>query len=283
MPLPKEFNFSSEAEFITAFLQPLLQRLGFLTVIPYHGTREYGKDVIVGEIDQFGHPRYHGIQAKYLPSISLGGIETVITDAKQAFAAPFQHPQTGAHHRISNFYVVNGGTFSPQATQHFYASLESPFGGSVQLIDGPAILLRDRSAARERGENVNRSLDGIFVDVIMNSDILPSIRTRLELVRDDHPNATCPSERCRNAGTSSYLARPFALKDLPVDQLIAYVKKTEMLNTVLAALILPNRPGTRKGEVRLALECVDDIEALKAPIVQALTAFKSSSGPMVPV
>jgi hypothetical protein len=71
MGFPKEFTFSNEADFIKTFLQPLLQRLGFLSVIPYHGTREYGKDLVVGEIDQFNEPRYHGIQAKYFPSISL--------------------------------------------------------------------------------------------------------------------------------------------------------------------------------------------------------------------
>ena len=67
------------------FLIPLLQRLGFSIVVNFHGTSEFGKDIIFGEIDRFGHVVYHGLQAKYVPSISLSASDELIEDAKQAF------------------------------------------------------------------------------------------------------------------------------------------------------------------------------------------------------
>ena len=91
MPIPPEFNYVNEDEFTQRFLIPLLQRLGFSLVVNYHGHAEFGKDLIFAEIDRFGHVRYHGLQAKYKPSISLNEVEGLITDCRQAFSNPFTH------------------------------------------------------------------------------------------------------------------------------------------------------------------------------------------------
>ncbi|MDP2754082.1 MAG: hypothetical protein Q8P40_06790 [Nitrospirota bacterium] len=83
MAIPPEFNFANEDEFTQEFLIPLLQRLGFSLVVNYHGSSEFGKDLIFAELDRFGHVRYHGLQAKYEPS-------------------------------ISSFYSINGGSIGPE-------------------------------------------------------------------------------------------------------------------------------------------------------------------------
>ena len=64
MAIPGEFTYADEAGFITRFVLPLLQRLGYSLVVNYHGTREFGKDLVFGEIDRFGHVVYHGMQVK---------------------------------------------------------------------------------------------------------------------------------------------------------------------------------------------------------------------------
>jgi hypothetical protein len=92
-----------------------------------------------------------------------------------------------------------------------------------------------------------------------------------------------PGRAMRNAGVSNYLAHPFLLEELPFAGLMSYMKKTEMLNTVLGVLILPNRSETKGPEVRLALQCVDEIEELTTPIIDALTVLKQSFGPIVPI
>jgi hypothetical protein len=68
---PKKLtSYTSEDDFIQRFLIPLLKRLGF-SVVNYQGKSEHGRDLIFAEMDRFGHVRYHGLQAKYLPSIGL--------------------------------------------------------------------------------------------------------------------------------------------------------------------------------------------------------------------
>ena len=70
MAIPQELQaFSSEDDFVQRFLIPLLARLGLTVLVNYHGKREAGMDLIVGEIDRFNHVRYHGIQAKYVASV----------------------------------------------------------------------------------------------------------------------------------------------------------------------------------------------------------------------
>ncbi|MGD9858247.1 MAG: hypothetical protein AB7U20_25175, partial [Planctomycetaceae bacterium] len=68
----KEFQFRDQ------FVMPLLLRLGFGIVVHYHGTREFGRDVIFGDLDRFGHVVYYGLQIKYESSIGLGASQKLI-------------------------------------------------------------------------------------------------------------------------------------------------------------------------------------------------------------
>ena len=100
--LPSSFHYENEADFIRRLIVPVLQRLGFDAVTNYHGTREYGKDLVFGETDRFGHHIYHGLQAKYVPSISQKEAFSLIDDAKQAFTMTFQHPRAGWKREFPN-------------------------------------------------------------------------------------------------------------------------------------------------------------------------------------
>ena len=61
MPIEAEFKtFGTEADFTRRFLVPLLLRLGYSIVAEYHGQREFGKDVVFGEIDRLGEVVDHG-------------------------------------------------------------------------------------------------------------------------------------------------------------------------------------------------------------------------------
>ena len=63
MAIPPEFrNFNDEADFTARWIIPLLHRLGFSVVVNYHGQREFGRDVVFGEIDRFGHVVYYAMQ-----------------------------------------------------------------------------------------------------------------------------------------------------------------------------------------------------------------------------
>lgn len=103
-------TYANEDDFVQRFLLPLLSRLGLGVAINYHGKREAGMDIIIGEVDRFGHVRYHGLQAKFQGRIGKSDSHGLVQDASEAFAAEFRQPQTGATHRISTFYAVNAGT-----------------------------------------------------------------------------------------------------------------------------------------------------------------------------
>ena len=64
--IPAELTFEDEGAFREQFLIPLFLRLGFSTVMNYHGNREFGKDLILGDVDRFQHVVYFGVQAKYV-------------------------------------------------------------------------------------------------------------------------------------------------------------------------------------------------------------------------
>lgn len=110
MAIPAELQYRDEADLTDNFLVPLLQRLGFSLVVNYHGSAEYGKDLVFADIDRFGHVAYHAMQAKYKPAIGNNDVQGLVNDCLQAFANPFSHPQTGASQSISKFYAVNAGS-----------------------------------------------------------------------------------------------------------------------------------------------------------------------------
>ena len=147
MSFPSSFHYENEADFIRRLVVPVLQRLGFDAVTNYHGTREHGKDLVFGETDRFGHHIYHGLQAKYVPSIAQKDAYGLIDDAKQAFTMPFQHPASGINERISKFYAVNGGSISDNVRDLFFNALRPQYGANVRLIDGNELVALERRAS----------------------------------------------------------------------------------------------------------------------------------------
>ena len=139
MTIPAEFDRfkeprKSEENFTQKLLKPLLQRLGFYSVRDYHGTREFGKDLVFAEVDRFAEISYHGLQAKYEDGIGLQMAEDLAIDAIQAFTNPFEHPSTHQSHRITTFVAVNAGTVSEQARTHFFNRVGA-HAGSCRILE----------------------------------------------------------------------------------------------------------------------------------------------------
>lgn len=166
MPIPAELSqFRDEDDFVQRFLIPLVRRLGFEIVANYHGKREFGKDLLVGEVDRFGHVRFHGVQAKYEPSIGKEAMHGLVQQCDEAFLAPFNHPQTGQVQRISTFYAITPGSVSDEARELFFSALHHKHSDNVRILDGKALLALDRFAVISRSENIRESLDGLLNEV----------------------------------------------------------------------------------------------------------------------
>ncbi len=214
MAFPSEFQFENELQFVNELIIPLLQRLGFVMVANYHGTHEFGKDVVFAEIDRFGHVQYHGLQAKYVASIGLSGAGELIEDCKQAFNNPFRHPHTGTDERISSFYVVNGGSISEPAQQQYFNSLISQYGANVRLLDGKSLISLDRGKVSGTRQDDLARLNGLLLEFSHDRYEAEVIN---KMVDGRHENGKCviPLRRLRLSAMEDFLRSPIALISTP--------------------------------------------------------------------
>jgi hypothetical protein len=228
MPIEKEFNYQNEADFTGRFLVPLLRRLGFSVVVDYHGVREFGKDLVFGEIDRFAEVAYHGLQAKYVDSISQSESEGLIEDAKQAFRNPFRHPNTGEEHRISMFIIANAGNIAPNARENYFAELLTPHGGQIRMFDGKALLSLDRWATLNRVENVGETITGLLFELGFNKNLISSFRKRItDFIHDQ--NKSLPIERLRSGAVSHYIQKPLMPTLIDTNTLHQYFFNIDLL------------------------------------------------------
>ena len=194
MPIEKALNFQSEADFTSRFLVELLRRLGYSIIAEHHGQREFGKDLVFGEIDRFGEVAYHGLQAKYQDSIRQSDMEKLIDDCRQAFRRPFRHPNTGAEHRISTFVVANAGSIAHNARDNFFrAATDAEHGGAVKMLDGKALLALDRWATIIRVDQVGEVLTGLLIEVRYNRKMIELSGPRIEQY-SENPSNLYPSK-----------------------------------------------------------------------------------------
>ncbi len=283
MAIPPEFNFANEDEFTQEFLIPLLQRLGFSLVVNYHGSSEFGKDLIFAELDRFGHVRYHGLQAKYEPSISLNDVEDLIRDCRQAFSNPFTHPQTGTVERISSFYSINGGSIGPEAIQHYFSSLLPSYGGNARLLQARDLLLLDRWASVSRTENVIAVINGLLVEMYYNNLVVPLWTVKLQQYLEGI-RVHLPIERFRTNASSAYLMQPILQNFVSTNEVLRYSNLADMCNRLFELItqgILD--PDNRK---QLKVDCLANLEELKKRgmlIQSALKNFLQMIGPLAAI
>ncbi|MEO1348518.1 MAG: hypothetical protein AAFW84_06905 [Cyanobacteria bacterium J06635_15] len=279
MVFPSQFDFPSEEAFIAQLVSPLLNRLGFSTVIDYHGSSEFGKDLVVAEFDRMSHVRYHGIQVKYVSSISLSAVDDLIRDCQQAFTNPFHHPQTGEENHISTFYAVNGGSISDQAKSHFFNSLKNYYGDNVKLLDGKSLIALDRSATVISVESVRSALIGILLELSYNRSLIEDIYLNAALMVNE--NGSYPLARLYCDAASSYLQHPYFCLISYAGHLRGYVNHVRMFNKVADMLGEPCLQTIKESRLeslaevkRLTLDC-------DAQITPAVEAKLMELGPLI--
>ena len=243
MTIPIALTFtgaSKEFQFRDQFVMPLLLRLGFGIVVNYHGQREFGRDVVFGDIDRFGHVVYYGMQIKYESSISLGDSDDLILDAVQATTNPFQHPQTGRQESISCFYVANAGSISDPGRENFFNSLIRRGVRDARLLDGNSLVLLDKAASLRRNADIKERLTGMIQEVRRNKSICNTLIPLLEpYIRKEGPY---PMHRLRNTACSAYLTAPFSMPLITVDQVDRYWEAVRMVSDAVDSLGIPVVP-----------------------------------------
>ncbi|MFC1706742.1 hypothetical protein ACFL59_07970 [Planctomycetota bacterium] len=230
-------QFGSEAAFQEEFVKPLLTRMGFSLVVDYHGTVEYGKDLVAAEFDRFGHVRYHAFQVKYAASIGLSQAGDLAADGEQAFTNPFDHPQTGEPQYISSFYGANAGSISHQASTHFFASLRPRYGDNARLLDGKSLVQLDRLAVTTRLEPMRALLSGLRSELFLNGRNLKTIcdclRGQLE------GGGTHPMQRLNLEAVANVVTQPHSVLADTIQGLRHYKEEAAMFNRLVDAVGVP--------------------------------------------
>jgi hypothetical protein len=207
-------------------LIPLLESLGFERVANYHGVREFGKDLVFGETDKLGHHIYHGLQAKYVDSISQSDAHGLVRDAEEAFAMAFRHPTKGTEERISTFHVVNGGSIADNAKELFYARLIPKFGPNVRLFDGNEVVALERRALVRHGEIIRR-LSILLRELALNRANMILLS---EAVRRGAP---LPNKRLRDDCSCAYIGSPTFEDEIDVFKVTEYSDSIRRINDCL--------------------------------------------------
>jgi len=280
MAIPEEFRtaFKDEAQFTSDFLIPLLGRMGYSMVVNYHGASELGKDLVFGEVDRFGLVVYHGLQAKYEESISLNGVESLISDAKQAFHSAFQHPLRGGEERISSFIAVNGGSVSDQARKHYFDSLRPLWGPNVRLLDGKDLTTLNRLATSAGNTFVMERLTTLLVEVSGNSNIAAALKDGLPAPLDGRPRYSV--DRFRDNAASAYLGQPLSL-DLDLYKIVhryqgSVIAANECLASIGAPVSLPEWQWDRvNSALGFADKVIRDGQEITAHVNNLLAALSS--------
>jgi hypothetical protein len=254
MAIPAEFEkYPDEEAFRNNLLIPLLHRLGYSVVVNNHGTREFGRDIIFGEIDKFGHFYFHGLQAKFEGSIGLGKkIEALISDVSQAFNTPFTHPHTGEQQRISRFYVANAGSISDQAKEAFFAGLHQPSArANSRLLDGKGIIALDRWAAYNRGEFIKEQLTALLFELRYNKNVLNVLMPNMQQYVNSPDDGTFQLVRCRLHAVSALLQKPILADISLLLDLETYWQFVRSINDTADSIGVP---VTSKGFMKGRLE-----------------------------
>jgi hypothetical protein len=281
MPIQTEFQrFGDEKQFTTCFLVPLLRRLGYSTVTLYHGAREFGKDLVFAEIDRFGQVTFHGLQAKYVPSIGLADSNELVADCKQAFNNPFTHPTTGSLERICVFVVANAGSISDSSRTNFFNAVSTPHGGHVRLIDGTTLLELDRWASVARAEAVGELLSGLRIELNINQQLLAVFQDLLPRHLADRKTARRPLQRLRIAAISHYLQSPLLTTDVDTNTVVDYWFAADAVNRLLDSLGGLLTEDARRSNVEIVIERLAVMESLTRQLEASLTAATDALGPL---
>lgn len=281
MAIPPELQFANEAEFVSRFIRPLLGRLGYSVIADYHGPGEYGKDIVFADFDKFGQVTYHAIQAKYVPSVSLSESNQLVEQCKLAYGNPFRHPHSGEIHRINSFYVLNGGTFSEQARESFFRQLDNPFGGSIRLIDGPALVMLDRYSSITNVADTRHQLVGLHLEHTHNTHIAKALQKQLEtyLAEGDKKKRKAPIDRLRHTALDQYLVAPMLSDRMDTASLLQHGLLITNANTWLSKL--PDVPN-KEDVAQAILITLSQLEINFAAFLTAISELIQMLGPLSP-
>jgi len=275
MPFAEEFSqYKNEADFRDRMLIPLISRLGYSMVVNYHGQREFGRDIVFGEIDRFGHVQYSAMQVKFEPSLGQATSHGLVADARESFGHKFHHPQRGTQEYISRFYVANGGSIATNCRDNFFTLLEPPVAANSILLDGRGVVALDRIAGLAHDSMARQSITGVLAELNVNDSY--GLRQLLENYLAD---GTWPMTRLRVVAVSGMLQRPVVPDTMALQALQSYWNCATTINSLIDSADTPlNVPEMKRIRIEAAIEKFDKLDMLSSQIRKSLTEVVEQIG-----
>lgn len=301
MAIPKEFvnTFKNERAFVDRFIIPLFRRLGFSQIFDFQGPTEFGKDVIFGDVDAFGHPNYFGVQAKYVDSIGMGEATKLAEQCTIAFQNVFKHPRRITDEQIGRFYAVNGGEFSDHFRQVFRNALPQMLRGSVICLDGNDLLTIERTAGVRSVRVIRERLLGLRFELEYNKAAifggnvtggpfgLSFMKGIREYLTKYSLEQNIPLVGLWLEASSQYVAQPFAFPDVDkqkdfYDVMFGYWSACRAIVATIDSLRLPQNKETANRIIAHALEGAGAAETAISILEQVIRNGLQRVDPLTP-
>jgi hypothetical protein len=136
-PVWKDIYDKDERRFCKDMLEPLLRKMGFLSVRYTQGPMEKGRDFIFAEKTPFGRLRYYGLQAK--AGNVRGGVNSeidgIIRQIDEAFSAPIVELGSEAKNYISTMVVAISGDFTDRAKDRIVEKIPPSQRASIYFLN----------------------------------------------------------------------------------------------------------------------------------------------------
>jgi len=269
-------RYANEAEFRSAFVRPLLTRLGFISVAELHGTQEFGKDFVFSELTPFGFLRHYAAVVKHEEAIRQSSrvlCDTILAQVRQAFSISFRLPDSDGEHRIGSVVVFNSGKISENARVWLRSELsEERYGRNVHLLDGERLFQLDLTATFRQGEELLPRLQGILNDIESNLNVWRSISSHLPAFPEGRGSFTAALER--------FMAAPFLADRISVNEVVTLIQECRIIDRINGRYMSPFAPGGARRDKetatlqRVLAKATARAVALHSTISAALGSFR---------
>lgn len=281
MSIPSEFAaYTRELDFVNQFIIPLFRRLGFSQIFDLQGANEFGKDIIFGDIDAFGHVNYFAVQAKFVEKIGKGEAETLAKQCKEAFQNPFTHPRKQTQERVGRYYAVNGGDFSDQFRQAFRNAISPELHGCVTCLDGNDLLTIDRGAGLRNIRDLGQRLIGLRNEIRYNLFLL-SMGGMINTLNSFILGGTdLPNNRLWCEASATFVTNP--APPLDANKVFDYWIKCRLFNESLNGIDVPFRPRENQNvNAQKGLQQALKVERLIHELAPSIDTALKELGPLV--
>lgn len=135
-----EMRDLKELDFSKRVLIPLLMKLGYREVFPWHGSGgELGKDIVCWEVDRLQHRRNLALVVKADRVTGNAAKSEVRGQVGQAFNSGYGDPSTGIHQQVNECWIVTNKKMGKEARDGLRSMLGPLLSPRVTILDGSEV------------------------------------------------------------------------------------------------------------------------------------------------